>query len=244
MLWAKNFLNTQIVHPNAHLLDIGSRDGRITAMLANRLNKGTVLGIDSYQDMVKFAQRLFPQQLFGNLQFLHEDIQQKHFDASFDIVTSFFYLHWIQDYQRALQQMKKSLKERGKLILSVSIQGDPNLSLYLNEIIQMGKWSHFFQNYLPSSNFQSPQTYENILKQMGFQIEMSRIVSWQHDMEEKDYIGFLGGVLPHMKHIPLDRQHEFLKEFVDLLRYRNQMHLKSPFRFETKILEIVACKEK
>ena len=51
------------------ILDIGCGDGKITAEISSLVPNGSVLGIDSEPDMIKFALSKFSTSNFSNLEF-------------------------------------------------------------------------------------------------------------------------------------------------------------------------------
>ncbi len=58
--WALELIAKLVIQGNEIILDIGCGDGKITAEIANHVPNGLVLGIDSSQEMIGFAQTKFP----------------------------------------------------------------------------------------------------------------------------------------------------------------------------------------
>src|SRR5213080_2523915 len=52
------------------ILDVGCGDGKITAEIASRASKGSVVGVDPSRDMISFAQGHFGPATLPNLRFL------------------------------------------------------------------------------------------------------------------------------------------------------------------------------
>jgi trans-aconitate methyltransferase len=59
--WALELLSKLDLKESDWVLDIGSGDGEITALIARRVPKGFALGIDSSREMVDLARDRFPQ---------------------------------------------------------------------------------------------------------------------------------------------------------------------------------------
>ena len=55
------------------MLDVGCGDGKVSAALSRRVSAGSVLGIDSSEQMVALAGDNFPQNEYGNLSFAQAD---------------------------------------------------------------------------------------------------------------------------------------------------------------------------
>src|SRR4029077_15176021 len=79
------------------ILDVGCGDGKITAQIAYRTSKGSVLGVDPSQDMINFAQSHFGPATLPNLRFEVADARRLPFENEFDLVVSFNALHWIPE---------------------------------------------------------------------------------------------------------------------------------------------------
>jgi SAM-dependent methyltransferase len=71
------------------VLDIGCGDGKITAEIAARVPRGSVLGVDPSQDMIAFATRHFGPATRPNVRFEIADVRRLTYRAEFDRVVSF-----------------------------------------------------------------------------------------------------------------------------------------------------------
>src|SRR5438552_18696893 len=75
------------------ILDVGCGDGKITAEIASRASKGSVVGVDPSRDMISFAQGRFGPAILPNLRFLVADARRLPCKNEFDRVASFSSLH-------------------------------------------------------------------------------------------------------------------------------------------------------
>ena len=57
--WAQELISKLKLMGTERVLDIGCGDGKVTAAIASHLPKGFVLGIDSSEEMIVFAQKAF-----------------------------------------------------------------------------------------------------------------------------------------------------------------------------------------
>jgi trans-aconitate 2-methyltransferase len=94
------------------LLDLGCGDGKLSARIAERLPRGTVLGVDASASMVAYAQQQFGGR--PNLRFEVADARRLDFDARFDHLVSFNALHWVPQQELALRGMRRALKPGGR----------------------------------------------------------------------------------------------------------------------------------
>ena len=94
---------------NESIPDVGCGDGKITAYLAQKVPNGQVVGVDLTQNMVGFASNTF--QDVPNLTFQKTSGDQLNFKNSFDCVTSFSCLHWIENQKDVWQGFYQALKK-------------------------------------------------------------------------------------------------------------------------------------
>lgn len=104
-------------YEGARILDLGSGDGAFgTALLEG--GAGSYTGVDGSSQMVEAARV----SLAGNPEatILHETLETYAFpEASFDLVTSRFVLHYIEDIESILKRIHSTLKPGGRFIFSL-----------------------------------------------------------------------------------------------------------------------------
>ena len=69
------------------VLDVGCGNGRVTAEIATRLEKGLVVGIDPSAEMIDFASEHFGSSAHSNLRFETGDARRIPFRDEFDLVA-------------------------------------------------------------------------------------------------------------------------------------------------------------
>ena len=79
------------------ILDVGCGEGKITAEIASRAPRASVVGVDPSGDMISFAQSHFGPATRPNLRFQVADARRLPFQDEFDLVVSFNALHWIPE---------------------------------------------------------------------------------------------------------------------------------------------------
>jgi len=101
---------------DAVVLDVGCGPGNITADLASRVRRGTVIGIDQSADIVERASKDYPMQGHPNLSFRQGDVFHLDFaDATFDVVYVHQVLQHLPDPVAALVEMRRVLSPGGLL---------------------------------------------------------------------------------------------------------------------------------
>ena len=95
--WALELIPKLGLKGNERVLDVGCGDGKITAAIADALDFGSVLGIDSSPEMVAHATKAFPENR-ARLAFACLDVREISFLREFDVVFSNAALHWVPDH--------------------------------------------------------------------------------------------------------------------------------------------------
>ncbi len=62
-LWARELIEKLGLSGNERVIDIGCGDGSVTAAIASRVPQGAVTGIDSSEEMIRFAKKQFPSRI-------------------------------------------------------------------------------------------------------------------------------------------------------------------------------------
>src|SRR3989344_4447376 len=102
------------------VLDAGSGDGRLTAMIAGRVKR--ITGIDKQKLPLEFARIIFDELKIKNAEFKIGDILNlaRFKDKSFDKITCFDVIEHVprEKAEEAIKHFSRMLKENGKLYLT------------------------------------------------------------------------------------------------------------------------------
>lgn len=146
---------------NERVLDIGCGEGKVTAEIAKRLPTGSVLGIDSSEEQIRFARKNFPSERFSNFAFETMGARKLRFNDKFDVVFSNATLHWINDHLAVLKGIKKSLKPSGKVLLQMGGRGNAAKILEVLEPMLKSEKRSRLQISLFLTPFMGPKSTKN-----------------------------------------------------------------------------------
>jgi trans-aconitate 2-methyltransferase len=119
LAWAEELIGKLLLRGAERVLDIGSGDGKVTALLAGKVPRGWVVGIDSSADMVATARLRFPPNLHGNIRFLLMDAASMDLEDRFDIAFSSATLHWVKDQSAVLRGVRRCLEPAGRILFQM-----------------------------------------------------------------------------------------------------------------------------
>jgi trans-aconitate 2-methyltransferase len=146
-------------------IDAGCGSGRVSAVLLERLPRGSLLAVDGSEAMIAKAR----ERLGDRASYLHVDISELAVEAPVDLVFSTATFHWIPDHDRLFARVRAALKSGGRLVAQCGGEGnvaehaaviaavaaEPRFSAHLTEM--KGLW-----------NFASPEETERRLRAAGF----------------------------------------------------------------------------
>lgn len=210
----KEFLDKLNLNGHEKILDIGSGDGRVTAEISTLLvKKGYIVGIDSSDEMVRFARDIYPKVSFHSLYFKTKDAADLAFEDEFDMVISVSALNWIKEQPAVLKGIKRALKNGGKARLWMGGKG--NLADYMEILLSVmrdNKWKQYFKSGdIPIYNF-SEKEYTQWIKDAGMIMRRVELVDAVMIHDSLDL--FKGWIkittIPFAQRIPHQMMEEFL----------------------------------
>jgi len=244
-LWADELINKIEIQGDERVLDIGCGDGRITAGIADLVPRGSVLGIDSSEEMVCFAGRRFPPESCRNLSFQQADAQDLPFEEEFDLVVSFAALHWVLDHAPVLRGIQRALKPGGRAFLQFGGRGNAAAPLGIaDEMIREERWHRYFEGFDFRYGFFGAEEYRGWLVESG--LIPRRVELIPKEMVQPGPEEFRGWIettwLPYTERVPEDLRRDFVSEIVD--RYLRDHPLDGKGRVHVGMVRLEVVAEK
>lgn len=244
-LWAEELIRKIEIDGCERVLDIGCGDGKITASIADLLLKGSVLGIDSSKEMVRFAKEKFPPESHENLRFMEADARDLRFDEEFDLVVSFAALHWIWDHGPVLWGIRRALKPGGRIFLQFGGQGNAAEPLRIaDEMTGEERWRSYFEGFNFRYGFFGPEEYRIWLEEAV--LSPLRVELIPKEMVQKDSKAFAGWIEttwhPYLERVPENLRRDFISVIVD--RYLRDHPLDAEGRVHVGMMRLEVVAEK
>jgi trans-aconitate 2-methyltransferase len=168
---AQEILALLDLNGSERILDVGCGDGKVTAEIASRASKGSVVGVDPSQEMISFAQSHYDSSARPNLRFQVADARSLPFQNEFDLVVSFNALHWVPEQAAALSSIHSALISGGKAQLRLVPAGTrKSLENIVEETRRTSRWSAYFQDFHDPYLHLTPDEYAAMAECNGFRV--------------------------------------------------------------------------
>jgi trans-aconitate 2-methyltransferase len=153
------------------VLDVGCGEGKITARIAARVPRGSVVGVDPSRDMIAFASSHFGPPDWPNLRFAEGDARSLPFRSEFDVVVSFNALHWVLEQGEALASIRRALRPGGRAVLRFVAKGQRKcLEDVIEDARQSPCWSDYFREFRTPYLHLTPEQYAAEAVRNGFRV--------------------------------------------------------------------------
>jgi trans-aconitate methyltransferase len=194
------------------ILDLGFGNGKISNILAHSSHRGSVLGIDSSEDMLDYSQQKYAP--VPNLNFELGDVQNLSFDKEFNLVTSFSCLHWPKDKLATFQGIFNALKPQGKALLAIPLP-DENFFRTVNHVVNSKTWQIFFKEYQNPLDAMLDDDYVDYAEQAGFTVAQVNIKQWVEPFETREELNnWMAAVIPHLSSLIEEKQKAAFMEMI------------------------------
>ena len=128
----KKLIELVKINKNNVVLDVACGTGVVTKQIQKKVgNLGYVIGVDTSTTAIKIAKKWNEKN--KNLDFVNIDAENFSFSKKFDIITCQYALFFFPNAQKALKNMKNSLKKSGKI--GISVHGSKDNVPFFNSIL-------------------------------------------------------------------------------------------------------------
>lgn len=200
------------------VLDVGCGNGKITAEIAKRVPRGSVLGVDPSSDMIAFATQHYATPDRSNLRFTVGDVRSLGLPSEFDLVVSFNALHWVPEQQAALRSLRQALRPGGRALLRFVPEGTRKcLEDVIEDVRSSSRWAgHFADFQKPYVHF-APETYRLLAEKCGFRVGQMSVEenAWNFGSREAVHAFCRVTFAEWTRRLPEEEWDKFIEEVLD-----------------------------
>lgn len=211
---ATNIIGSLPIIPESSVLDVGCGDGRITAELARRAIKGSVIGVDASPSMIQFACEHFSEDRFPNLHFQLSSIENAIFSHPFSIITSFSCFHWLKKPKEVMQKLVSYLKEGGELLILTYPKESPYYQYLEKALEKYPEYRHLSANHTMLSAQEYRDFFsDNHLRVLDFE-EKTILASYG---SKEEIFNFIKGWVNNYILLPDHLQDVFINDVIEAI---------------------------
>jgi trans-aconitate 2-methyltransferase len=215
---AEEQLGLLTLRGDERILDIGCGDGKITAEIAVRVPRGSVLGVDPSADMIRFASSHFDPKEWPNLRFEVADARKLPYQQEFDLIVSFNALHWVLDQAQALASIRAALKSDGRAMLRLVPRGErKSLEAVIEDVRKRPRWADYFPGFRTPYVHFTPEEYRSLAERSGLRVLGLTVQDKAWDFKSREALQAFGHAtfVEWTRHVPAGEWPEFISEVLD-----------------------------
>lgn len=163
--WGREVLGRLELKGDEDVIDAGCGSGRVTAELAKRVPKGSVLAVDASEAMVAKAR----ERLGHGTSYMVADLAELEVDEPVDLVFSTATFHWIPDHERLFGRLRAALRPGGRLVAQCGGRGNIHEhAAALEEVMALPEFAPHLEGTPALWNYAGPEETEARLLAAGF----------------------------------------------------------------------------
>lgn len=197
------------------VLDVGCGDGRNSAWISRLVRDGSCTGIDPSTSMIHWAKRQYHPSEFPNLTFLDGSFDHLP-DDQYDLITSFFSLHFVKDKAASLANVASHLKPGGRFVcVAPPFQSNPEYDEALQIVCHAQKWRAYFKAFTSNFNFVSLEQYKAFFAKSGLTLIRAEFCpSVDPFVTIQEFKDWFKGTMSHVHYLPQELQDAFIEDLV------------------------------
>jgi trans-aconitate 2-methyltransferase len=197
--WALEQLERLPLRGDEVVLDAGCGSGRVTAVLAERLPRGRVYGVDASESMAEHARSALGDRATVLCQNLVELELPEPVDAIFSNAT----FHWVLDHEALFAALRRAMKPGARLVAQCGGRG--NIDAFrraADSVAAEEPFDSYFAGWTEPWHYAGPEETAARLAAAGF----ADVQTWLEPKRVEPDRAFVETVclLPHLRQLPGD----------------------------------------
>lgn len=168
LAWGERVVERIGFRGDEDVIDCGCGTGRVTRLVAERVPRGTVLGIDVSRRMADAASEHLAD-LGDRVRIVRRDLLELDLEQAADIAVSTATFHWIVDHDTLFARIFAALRPGGRLVAQCGGWGNIAATLDAGRAVAAGEpWSRWLRGMDEPWYFPTPADTQAALARAGF----------------------------------------------------------------------------
>jgi trans-aconitate 2-methyltransferase len=207
--WGRQVIARLRLLGDESVLDAGCGNGKVTALLLERLPNGRMIGVDSSPSMIERAREAFGDD--PRVELRVGDLLDLDLTDAVDVVFSTATFHWILNHERLFTRLHAALRPGGRLEAQCGGEGNiAEIQRVLDSLSGDERFSAYLRPSLQPWNFASIGDTETRLRRAGFEVGRVTLEPWP--VTPREPRAFLAAaILPwHLDRLPPELRDDFI----------------------------------
>jgi trans-aconitate 2-methyltransferase len=207
--WALEQLERLTFDGDEVVLDAGCGSGRVTALLADRVPRGRVYGVDVAPSMTSHARAA----LGPRATILTQDLVELDLPEPVDVAFSNATFHWVRDHDALFAALHRALTPGGRLVAQCGGRG--NIDAFrktADRVAREEPFARFFEGWQPPWNYATDVETAARLERAGF----AKVETWLEPrfVTPEDPRAFVQTVclVRHLDPLPAELRDRFIEQ--------------------------------
>jgi trans-aconitate 2-methyltransferase len=209
--WGREVLERLALRGDETVLDAGCGSGRVTALLAERVPSGRVIGVDASPAMVEQARETLAP--FGErVELRVADLLEIELDEPVDAVFSNATFHWVADHERLFARLAAAMRPGARL--EAQCGGEGNVAEWVRAVEAAAgdeRFAPYFRDMRPPWSFASVSDTRVRLERAGLVPERVWLAGRTvQPPDPREYVRSVG-LTSHLAELPPELHDEFVE---------------------------------
>jgi trans-aconitate 2-methyltransferase len=211
--WGRQVLERLDLNGDETVLDAGCGTGRVTALIAERVPQGRVIGVDGSPAMIQAARG----NLDDEVELIVSDLLELELAEPVDVVFSNAVFHWIRDHDALFRRLFAGLASGGRL--EAQCGGEGNVAELVDALAETSEERPYSEHISARRPwlFANPEQTRERLEAAGFDsvgcwTERKRVV-----LSEPERFHRAVGFAAHLDQLPGELHDEFVRAVLSRL---------------------------
>lgn len=218
----RDFLSRIALRGDEAVIDAGCGTGRVTRLLAERLPRGRVIGVDASGSMIRLAR----ENLDSRVELIVSDLLGFDPPEQVDLVFSTATFHWIRDHDRLYRAIRGWLRPGGRL--AAQFGGRGNVQDIVDAIVSASgrdPFARYLRGFEHPWVFPSAEEATEELERAGFVDVRCELEERWFELDQPREFQRTVGLAVHLDRLPEELRENFLEAVLAGIRDPQTMQL-------------------